>query len=225
MRDHDDAIAFFQTRGFYAGHRDWALGDTVVVGLQPEAPTKDGIQVLSFVLWLVPREGSAWDVVSSVCQHERRLTFATLDLACEAALRQLSLQVIEDVCPSCQGRLELRFGERIFAAGNRWYQSTRCRDCGDMTEADGDGELPDQFERIELSRNGRWSVFVASAPPTAGWAALQKTLGLDLPALAEMRRRVPGVVVEGTFAQALRLSELFNRHGASAKISEALPST
>ncbi len=222
MKDHASAIAFFTEHGYVANQRSWALGDTVVVGIK-DTPSAEGVAVLSFVLWLVPNEPPAWDVVSTVYMHERRLTFATLRVACEAALKQLRLQVIEQACPSCGGRRELRFGERIFETGNRWYESTSCRDCRAMTEADGGGELPDDLRAIEFARNGRWRVAVESPATTVDWRAMRDLLGLDLAATAALKKRVPGVVAEGTFAHAVRIRDLFARNGASAGLSEIDP--
>jgi hypothetical protein len=221
MRDHTDAIEFLQRRGIPATRRVWALGDTVVVPLGPMSADSAGIVVYRSVAWLVPGAGGRWDLVHHVFQHERRLSFGSLEQACEAALRLRSIQEPTDACPECGGRRQLSFGERIRGGELVWFRSTFCESCGARVEADGGDRLPDDLRATELARHGRWGVTISRAPTVSGWIAVRDALCLDLSAVSALKNRIPCVAFEGTFMEALRVRELFVNNGASAELSQA----
>jgi hypothetical protein len=219
MRDHADAVEFFRVRGFAAERRVWALGDTVVITTVSQESHGD-ILADRFVEWLVPRGEAGWDLVHTVLAHERRLRFNSLERACGAALQLLPLHEPHDRCPACCGRRRLNFGERLAPAPRRWYTSTRCTTCGARSEADGDGELPDDLRAMEVARNGLWSVVVTTEPKPLAWRTVRAAIGLDMTEVSALRRRIPGVVFEGTFAQAFRVREAFVEAAASAELTE-----
>jgi hypothetical protein len=217
MRGHDEAIEFFRVRGISTSRRVWSLGDTIVVPVGP--PNEHaGITTYRDVLWLVPGADGAWDIVYLVRLFGRRLRFDSLERACEGALELLKALDPEDACPTCGGRRRLRFGERCRTSDVTWYLSTSCEACGERTEADGYGELPEDLRAIELARSGAWRVVVTSAPSTAGWSAIREALRLDVGAAMAMKHQIPGAVLETTFAQASRICALFREHGAVAEI-------
>jgi hypothetical protein len=212
-------VELFRAQGFPATRRVWALGDTVAIPVGPEE-SHGGVVAYRFVAWLAPRGAEGWDFVHPLFAHERRLPFDTLERACEAALRLLPLHDPHDTCPACGGPRRVAFGERPPPALSRWYLSTSCASCGARAECDGDGDLPDDLRAMEEARNGRWAVVVTREPTTRGWQDLRSALGLELSALVELRRRLPGVVFEGTFAQAYRIRELYREGGATVEITE-----
>jgi SAM-dependent methyltransferase len=129
---------------------------------------------------------------------------------------------LHGTCSACGGQQRQSFGERVHVARSTWYLSTFCEGCRAASEADGPDRLPDDLRAIELARNGRWSVFVDRAPPTHGWSSIRAALDLDLGAVSALKERLPCVVFEGTFAEALRVREVFVGHGASASLREVV---
>jgi hypothetical protein len=220
MRDHADAIEFLRAHGIEATRRVWALGDTVVVPLGPPSRDRHGMVVDPRLSWLVPRDEGSWDVLQLVGLCIRRRRFSALREACTEALHQYGLWERVGRCPDCRGDLLMAFGEsfRPDQGGIVWWEGTRCRSCGAQAEADGRDRLPAELRTIELERNGRWGVSVSRAPTLSGWSAIRQALGLDLTRVSAMRRRVPGVVYDGTFAEAQRIATFFTAHGGTVEL-------
>jgi hypothetical protein len=221
MRDHADAIEYLRARGVPASRRVWSLGDTIVVPFEPSRVEHEGaIVTYRFIVWLAPAAGGSWDLLQPVSQFLRRVSFDSLERACEGALRILSLQEPTDACPGCGGRRRVSFGDRIRHGELSWFRGTICEGCGARTEADGGDRLPDDLRAMELARNGVWGVFVSRAPEASGWIAIRKALGLDLAAVSALKDRIPCVAFEGTIAEASGVCELFVTNGASAELKE-----
>jgi hypothetical protein len=201
LRTHADAITFLEAAGVPASRRDWVMGDTIVVPLG-HASMRDGITVHPAVAWLVPFEDS-WAIRQPVAELERELAFSTLRDACDAALAIARAFAIFRSCDTCKSPAQLAFGER--PRSPEFWVALRCLSCGAQVESDGTGSLPDELRRLELTRNGTWSVSVKRPTAPTQWTALRRELKLDLPQLANLKRTLAGHVFAGTFAEASRL--------------------
>lgn len=214
METHDDAIASLQAHGMHATRREWVLGDTVAVLIRPSEPDSSGIVVYRHAAWLVPTTDAAWELVQIVCQHEHRVAFASLALACAAVLRWAALHDLSGVCPSCQAHRRYDFGE---FNGPRWWLSADCPTCG-QSESDDSGPLPDELRRIELERHGTWSVCLERLQPATAWKTVREVLSLSLPDLEDLKPRLPGSVHQGTLFEVLALHGQFQRAGIASSI-------
>jgi hypothetical protein len=217
MPTHDDAIRFFRSHGIAATRRRWNLGDCVVVPAFPVSGAGD-IQVYEFVAWLVPRLDGGWDLVQPVRQHERRLEFRSLEVACYAALSLILLQRPIDPCPNCGGILDVRIDEKNLGSTLSWSANTSCRSCGIRAESKGRGPLPDDLRRLELARSGTWAVVARDDLPPAAWRAIGKWLHLDQDRLVRLRACLPGSLFEGTLGEALALQNEIDISGGAASV-------
>lgn len=126
------------------------------------------------------------------------------------------------LCLACGAAGSLCHSASLGAGRLRVATSFRCGHCGRATEADGD-ELDDAQRAAFYAQSGRWRLCVRSLGPSRPHALRQirETLRLNLTALAELVRALPGPVAEGTRVEMELLRQALEPVGVVAALRRA----
>jgi rubredoxin len=111
-------------------------------------------------------------------------------------------------CPRCRSPGRVVYVARGTRQGVRFSASFACSFCGHAFEADEKG-IPDDVRPLFYKEYGRWRLVVLGLGPNRAEAmrGLRDRLGLSLAEVADLLRRIPAEVAQGTRAEVDALKE------------------
>lgn len=122
-------------------------------------------------------------------------------------------------CPDCAASQEILHALALVSDGIHASSSFRCTRCGSTFEADDRGVPPD-LRPLFLAGNGHWELRVLDAGPRKVelLRKARELLKLDLAAVGELARRLPGVIADGTRVEMEFLQRELGSSGAVLEV-------
>lgn len=120
-------------------------------------------------------------------------------------------------CPRCGALAALVIGQTCHRGTLHWHESTRCDQCGLVSETDGNGLPPSMIREALIRRNGEWVVKLDTDASIVGAArVLQTALALDMKSALSLVRTPSREVFRGTNVEAVWLKAVLEKAGVSA---------
>ncbi len=117
-------------------------------------------------------------------------------------------------CPRCGATGAVGIGQSCVHGELRWYESTKCKQCGLHSEADGFGFPPEEIRNWLIKNEGTWLVKIDDVKSTVNAAkVLRRALLIDVKMALSLLRSESKVIYSGTKGESLWLQKLLEESG------------
>ncbi|KLH96648.1 hypothetical protein ABER61_01010 [Brevibacillus formosus] len=121
------------------------------------------------------------------------------------------MAVMRDICASCGEKVDIHVKQYIVNDTIAWSEAYSCTKCGNEVVSDDWGDpTPNEVRKAILEQEGEWEFFVLK--PVENKAQILKNLrsalNLTLQGASSLLKKIPGVLMVGTFQEMLLLKKL-----------------
>lgn len=121
------------------------------------------------------------------------------------------MAVMRDMCANCGEKVDIHVKQYIVNDTIAWSEAYSCTECGNEVVSDDWGEpTPNEVRKAILEQEGEWEFFVLK--PVENKAQILKNLrsalNLTLQEVSSLLKKIPGVLMVGTFQEMLLLKKL-----------------
>lgn len=128
---------------------------------------------------------------------------------------------IKKVCSSCGEIVKFYFSESLYSLYNRtWHGGYSCSKCGSSLEVDGTGKIEGELREIILAKDGVWglNLELTGMELTQALFILRKFENLTIEDIKTMKKLVPGIVLNGTKIEMIRLHKILLEKSIDSKV-------
>ena len=117
-------------------------------------------------------------------------------------------------CPRCGATGALELGQLSVRGELRWFESTKCKQCGLNSEADGFGFPPEEIRNWLIKNEGRWLVKIDDVKSMVNAVkVLRLALLIDAKTALSLLRSESKIIYSGTKGESLWLLKLLEESG------------
>lgn len=130
------------------------------------------------------------------------------------------MAVLPWTCQDCGGAVDRHLSQAVSDGKLWWHAEYGCPQCGTRLVACDTGIPPEGVRKAILGDQGVWQLTVSESGSgrLVALKALRAALSLSLAEVAELRARLPRVVLLGTYAEMLWLHTLLSPLGLQSAV-------
>ena len=135
------------------------------------------------------------------------------------------MAVLPGTCQTCGGAVERHLSQAVdgYSGELWWHAEYACPQCGTRIIACDTGIPPERVRQAILADRGMWQLTISEAGSgrLLLLKVLREILSLSLAEVAELRDRLPGTVMVGTYTEMLWLHTLLSPLGLQSVVEKA----